>query len=87
MHRVFVAPPFLYGKTELNNMQAYGEAGVTKIARILEREILSAMRLLGASNVSELVPEMVRMSEKLRGSLFNILQVERVDWQPIRGKL
>jgi L-lactate dehydrogenase (cytochrome) len=39
--------------------QAYGAAGVVKIIRILEREILQGMRLLGARSVSELTPEMV----------------------------
>jgi isopentenyl diphosphate isomerase/L-lactate dehydrogenase-like FMN-dependent dehydrogenase len=39
--------------------QAYGEAGVVKAVQILEREILTGMRLLGATNVNELIPEMV----------------------------
>jgi len=52
--------PFMYAQS------AYGEAGVIKAVRILEREILTGMRLLGAKNVSELVPEMV----------------ERISWQP-----
>jgi hypothetical protein len=39
--------------------QAYGEAGVIKIIRILEREIVHGMQLLGASGVQDLVPEMV----------------------------
>ncbi|KAK7058845.1 hypothetical protein VNI00_001469 [Paramarasmius palmivorus] len=53
--------PFLYAQS------AYGVAGVTKIIEILEREITTAMRLLGASSVKDLKPEMI----------------ERVDWQPI----
>ena len=40
-------------------MQAYGAAGVVKIIRILEREILMCMRLLGVRTVKDLVPEMV----------------------------
>lgn len=40
-------------------LQAYGEAGVVKIIRILEREIVSGMKLLGASSIQDLVPEMV----------------------------
>ncbi|KAF9786874.1 FMN-dependent dehydrogenase-domain-containing protein [Thelephora terrestris] len=52
--------PFLYAQS------AYGDAGVVKIIRILEQEIVYGMRLLGASSVRDLVPEMV----------------ERVDWQP-----
>ncbi|KII93260.1 hypothetical protein PLICRDRAFT_151828 [Plicaturopsis crispa FD-325 SS-3] len=57
--------PFMYGQS------AYGAAGVVKTVRILEREIVTGMRLLGATSVAELVPEMV----------------ERVDWQPIAPKL
>lgn len=57
--------PFLYAQS------AYGEAGVVQAVRILQREIVLGMRLLGATSVSELVPEMV----------------ERVDWQPHLAKL
>ncbi|KAJ7170015.1 FMN-dependent dehydrogenase-domain-containing protein [Mycena filopes] len=58
--------PFLYAQS------AYGEAGVVKIVQILEREILTGMRGLGATCVRDLKPEMV----------------ERVDWQPLsRAKL
>ena len=42
-----------------------------KTVRILEREILHGMQMLGARNVKELVPEMV----------------EKVDWQVITSKL
>lgn len=41
-------------------MQAYGVAGGVKIIEILRREIITAMQLLGVSNVSELRPEIVR---------------------------
>ncbi|EIN13480.1 cytochrome b2 [Punctularia strigosozonata HHB-11173 SS5] len=57
--------PFLYAQS------AYGAPGVIKIIRILEREIVTGMRLIGARNVSELVPEMV----------------ERVTWEPTLAKL
>ncbi|KAF5377509.1 hypothetical protein D9615_005284 [Tricholomella constricta] len=58
--------PFLYAQS------AYGVPGVVKIVQILEREILTAMRLLGAASLQDLIPEMV----------------ERVDWQPLlRPKL
>ncbi|THH05905.1 hypothetical protein EW145_g4457 [Phellinidium pouzarii] len=57
--------PFLYAQS------AYGEEGVERLIRILETEIVLGMRLLGARNVSELVPEMV----------------EQVNWQPIIAKL
>lgn len=45
--------PFLYA------LSAYGEAGVVKTVRILEREIVTGMRLLGASSIKELTPELV----------------------------
>ncbi|KAG6911859.1 hypothetical protein DXG01_000106 [Tephrocybe rancida] len=58
--------PFLYAQS------AYGVPGVVKIVHLLEREIVTAMRLLGAGSVQDLTPEMV----------------ERVDWQPlVRPKL
>lgn len=43
----------------LSFCKAYGEQGVKKLIHILEREIVLGMRLLGATNVKELVPEMV----------------------------
>lgn len=52
--------PFLYAQS------TYGVAGVVKITQILEREIVTAMRLVGAASIEDLRPEMV----------------ERVDWQP-----
>ncbi|KAF5356309.1 hypothetical protein D9756_003883 [Leucocoprinus leucothites] len=52
--------PFLYAQS------AYGAPGVVKAVQILRREIVTAMRLIGASTVDDLRPEMV----------------ERVDWQP-----
>lgn len=57
--------PFLYAQS------AYGAAGVVKIIRILEREILMCMRLVGATSVNQLVPSMV----------------ERVDWHAVAPKL
>ncbi|KAI0348665.1 hypothetical protein BDW22DRAFT_1424813 [Trametopsis cervina] len=57
--------PFLYAQS------AYGAAGVVKVIRIMQREIISGMRLLGARSVAELVPEMV----------------ERVDWDSIKPRL
>ncbi|KAF7966951.1 hypothetical protein HWV62_36374 [Athelia sp. TMB] len=59
------------GRSFLYAQSAYGEAGVIKTVRILEREILHGMQMLGARNVKELVPEMV----------------EKVDWQVIASKL
>jgi L-lactate dehydrogenase (cytochrome) len=53
--------PFLYAQT------AYGAAGVARAVYILHREILAAMRLIGASSIADLKPDMV----------------ERVDWQPL----
>ena len=40
-------------------LQAYGDAGVVKIIKILEREIVYGMQLLGAAPVDDLVPELV----------------------------
>lgn len=40
--------------------QAYGAAGVSKMIEILAREITTAMRLVGASSIDSLRPEMVR---------------------------
>ncbi|KAJ6604787.1 FMN-dependent dehydrogenase-domain-containing protein [Mycena vulgaris] len=60
------------GRAFLYAQSAYGESGVVKIVRILEREIITAMRGLGAASVKDLKPEMI----------------ERVDWQPLpRAKL
>ncbi|KAJ4483765.1 FMN-dependent dehydrogenase-domain-containing protein [Lentinula aciculospora] len=53
--------PFLYA------LSAYGEVGVSKMISILEREIVTSMRLLGAGNINDLTPELV----------------ERVDWEPV----
>ncbi|KAJ7597181.1 FMN-dependent dehydrogenase-domain-containing protein [Mycena floridula] len=53
--------PFLYAQS------AYGDVGVTKIIQILQREILTGMRLLGAASVKDLKPDLI----------------ERVDWQPL----
>ncbi|CAA7266569.1 unnamed protein product [Cyclocybe aegerita] len=57
--------PFLYAQS------AYGAAGVAKVIEILQREIVTAMRLLGASTVKDLRPEMI----------------QRADWQPVLSKL
>ncbi|KAK7064116.1 FMN-dependent dehydrogenase-domain-containing protein [Favolaschia claudopus] len=46
------------GRGFLYAQSAYGEAGVVKIVKILEREIVTAMRGLGASSISDLKPEM-----------------------------
>ena len=42
-----------------NLHQAYGVAGVVKITQILRREIVTAMRLVGATTIEDLRPEMV----------------------------
>ncbi|KAH9486795.1 Cytochrome b2, mitochondrial [Psilocybe cubensis] len=52
--------PFLYAQS------AYGQSGVSKIIEILRREVVTAMRLVGASTIRDLRPEMV----------------QRVDWHP-----
>ncbi|KAJ3936349.1 MAG: FMN-dependent dehydrogenase-domain-containing protein [Lentinula lateritia] len=53
--------PFLYAQS------AYGEVGVRKLISILEREIVTTMRLMGAAKIAELTPDMV----------------ERVNWHPV----
>ncbi|KAJ7631075.1 FMN-dependent dehydrogenase-domain-containing protein [Roridomyces roridus] len=53
------------GRAFLYAQSAYGEAGAVKIINILQREILTGMRGLGAASVRDLKPEMV----------------ERVDWE------
>ncbi|TFY62168.1 hypothetical protein EVJ58_g4049 [Rhodofomes roseus] len=52
-------------------MSAYGEAGVIQTIRILQREIVLGMRLLGVTSLQELTPDLV----------------ERVDWQPLLAKM
>ena len=72
--------------------QAYGTAGVVKIVRILEREIVTGMQLIGARTVHDLVPEMVRrrpiplipnFMPIIDCGLPSAFQIERVDWQPL----
>ena len=46
--------PFLYAQS------AYGEEGVVRAVRILERELLTGMRLMGAASIKDLRPELVR---------------------------
>ncbi len=61
-----------------------------KAVDILEREITRGMRLLGVSNVKQLVPEMVgtRLDTLPRNvDLINVVQVEHVNWQPVTAKL
>ncbi|KAF5338853.1 hypothetical protein D9758_015577 [Tetrapyrgos nigripes] len=57
--------PFLFAQS------AYGEAGVNKLIEIMHREIITTMRLVGASSVKELTPDLV----------------ERVDWESVRARL
>lgn len=47
------------GRLFLYAQSAYGAAGVIKTVRILEREILTGMHLIGARTIQDLVPEMV----------------------------
>ncbi|KZS87413.1 hypothetical protein SISNIDRAFT_446833 [Sistotremastrum niveocremeum HHB9708] len=51
--------PFLYANA------AYGENGIVKTIRILERELITDMRLLSASCISDLRPEMVERVDVL----------------------
>ncbi|PCH40489.1 hypothetical protein WOLCODRAFT_136908 [Wolfiporia cocos MD-104 SS10] len=59
------------GRAFLYAQSAYGEAGVVQTVRILQREIILGMRLLGVTSVNELVPGLV----------------ERMSWQPILARL
>jgi L-lactate dehydrogenase (cytochrome) len=68
--------------------KAYGSAGVSWIIRILEQEIVTGMGQLGVRAIRDLTPEMVSSYSSLAISLRPLLlQVERVDWQPLTGKL
>ena len=68
--------------------KAYGSAGVSWIIQILEQEIVTGMGLLGVRTVKDLTPEMVSLSSILVIALQPfLLQVERVDWQPLTAKL
>jgi hypothetical protein len=58
--------------------------GSSRSSRILEREIVYGMQLLGASSVRDLVPEMVSPAvtpRRGKGEL-TLDQVERINWQP-----
>ena len=67
--------------------KAYGEAGVVHLVRILEREIKFGMAALGVRTVDELVPDLVSCRIIFGGITTFLLQVERVDWQPLIPKL
>ncbi|KAG6846015.1 hypothetical protein H0H87_011063 [Tephrocybe sp. NHM501043] len=66
-------------------MVAYGVPGVVKIVQLLRREIITAMRLLGACSVQDLKPQMVGCNHI--DTVFDYsqpsYQVERIDWQPL----
>ncbi len=68
--------------------KAYGSAGVSWIIRILEQEIVTGMSQLGVRTIGDLTPEMVSFySSFVISSRPLLLQVERVDWQPLAAKL
>ncbi|KAI5479100.1 acetolactate synthase [Pseudohyphozyma bogoriensis] len=50
--------PFLYAQS------AYGEDGVVRTVRIMEEEIITGMRLLGAPTLKDLKPEMVQCLDR-----------------------
>ncbi|GAA5897903.1 hypothetical protein JCM8208_003188 [Rhodotorula glutinis] len=54
-HAVSLARPFMYSLV-------YGPDGVEKVARILEDEVVRAMKLLGVTSVAELGPQFVNTS-------------------------
>ncbi|KAF8528928.1 FMN-dependent dehydrogenase-domain-containing protein [Hysterangium stoloniferum] len=47
------------GRPALYAQSAYGEAGVTRLIQILDRELRIGMSLLGAANISALTPNLV----------------------------
>lgn len=56
---------------------------MVKIIKILERELIHGMRLLGTPTVNDLTPEMVGyLSIALAMHANPFFQVQRVDWQP-----
>lgn len=60
-----------------------------KIVRILEREIITAMRGLGVASIKDLKPEMAsRPDFPVQVTADDLLKIERVDWEPLpRAKL
>ncbi|KPV74993.1 uncharacterized protein RHOBADRAFT_53905 [Rhodotorula graminis WP1] len=54
-HAVSLARPFMYSLV-------YGPDGVEKVARVLEDEVVRAMKLLGVTSVGELGPQFVNTS-------------------------
>lgn len=71
-------------------LQAYGDKGVERIIKILEGEVVRCMRLLGASTIADLVPEMVsRLAIPFEVMLVaqRLAKVEQVNWQPLSAKL
>lgn len=57
--------PFLYSMTG-----GYGEAGFRKMVQILRTELQSNMALAGASQIEEIVPEMVN-AKRLDKEIFD----------------
>ncbi|KAK8846894.1 hypothetical protein IAR55_005984 [Kwoniella newhampshirensis] len=51
--------PFLYAQA------AYGESGVIRAVRILENEIVTAMRLLGLTSLEQITPDMVECLQEI----------------------
>lgn len=51
----------LVGRAYLYGLMAGGERGVDRAAEILSREVARTMRLLGATRISDLTPELVRL--------------------------
>lgn len=55
-----------FGRSFLYAQSAFGAAGVSKAIKILEEEVHSTMRLLGANTIADLKPEMVEVSSPER---------------------
>ena len=57
----FGASGVLVGRAYLYGLMAGGYDGVNRVAAILEKEIRTTMQLVGATRISELSPELVRL--------------------------
>lgn len=58
--------PFLY------SLPGYGQSGVKRMVQVLRDEIVTNMALTGARSISEIVPEMVNVSELERNLIGSI---------------
>jgi len=55
----------LVGRAYLYGIMAGGEAGVRRVAQILQGEVEQTMRLMGITSLTELTPDMVRFRQQV----------------------